>query len=164
MATGSTPATKLLQQAEIAHVVHRYQHDPRSDSYGTEAVDALTADLGIEALQVFKTLVVELSGGSLAVAVLPVPAKLSLKAAAAALGASRATMADPAKAQRSSGYVTGGISPLGQRRKLATVIDASALDWEQVFCSAGRRGLEIGLAPADLVRLTDAVTAPITAA
>jgi Cys-tRNA(Pro)/Cys-tRNA(Cys) deacylase len=163
MATGATPATKLLEQAKIAHVVHRYRHDPRSDSYGTEAVDALVADLGVEAAQVFKTLVVELSSGALAVAVLPVPAKLSLKAAAAALGASRAAMADPAKAQRSSGYVTGGISPLGQRRKLATVIDASALDWERVFCSAGRRGLEIGLAPADLVRLTEAVTAPITA-
>ncbi|WP_068270487.1 Cys-tRNA(Pro) deacylase [Aldersonia kunmingensis] len=163
MATGATPATTLLEQAKIAHLVHRYQHDPRSDSYGTEAVDALAADLGVEAGQVFKTLVVELSSGTLAVAVLPVPAKLSLKAAAAALGAPKAVMADPAKAQRSSGYVTGGISPLGQRRKLATVIDSSALDWERVFCSAGRRGLEIGLAPADLVRLTDAVTAPITA-
>ncbi|MCX5044563.1 Cys-tRNA(Pro) deacylase [Aldersonia sp. NBC_00410] len=163
MATGATPATKLLDQAKVAHLVHRYQHDPRSDSFGTEAVDALAGDLGIEAAQVFKTLIVELSDGRLAVAVLPVPDKLSLKAAAAALGVAKAVMADPAKAQRSSGYVTGGISPLGQRRTLATVIDASALTWERVFCSAGRRGLEIGLAPADLIRLTDAVTAPITA-
>jgi Cys-tRNA(Pro)/Cys-tRNA(Cys) deacylase len=163
MATGATPATTLLDRANVAHVVHRYQHDPRSDSFGTEAVDALAADLGVQAAQVFKTLVIELSGGALAVAVLPVPDKLSLKSAAAALGASKAVMADAVKAQRSSGYVTGGISPLGQRRKLATVIDASALKWERVFCSAGRRGLEIGLAPTDLVRLTDAVTAPITA-
>ncbi|MBD0324253.1 MAG: aminoacyl-tRNA deacylase, partial [Aldersonia sp.] len=146
-----------------AHTVHRYHHDPRVTGYGIEAVDAMVAELGVVDEQIFKTLVVELDGKTLAVAVLPVPEKLSLKATAAALGASSATIADPAKAQRSSGYVTGGISPLGQRRKLATVIDSSALHWDRVYCSAGQRGLEIGLAPADLVHLTEAVTADITA-
>lgn len=97
-------------------------------------------------------------------AVLPVPAKLSLKAAAAALGVAKATMADPAAAQRSTGYVVGGISPLGQRKPLPTVVDSSALRWDRVLCSAGKRGLDVALGPRDLVRLTNAVTAEITAA
>lgn len=163
MAGASTPATQALAWAGTAHRVHRYPHDPRSDSFGTEAVDALAEQLGVEAAQIFKTLVIELSDGTLAVAVLPVPAKLSLKAAAAALGAPKAAMADQAKAQRSTGYVLGGISPLGQRKALPTVIDESALRWDRVLCSAGRRGLEIEVAPADLVRLANAVTARITA-
>jgi Cys-tRNA(Pro)/Cys-tRNA(Cys) deacylase len=164
MAATATPATKALVQAKAAYRVHAYQHDTRASSYGTEAVAALAAELGIVAEQVFKTLVIDLSGAGLAVAVLPVPAKLSLKAAAAALGASRAVMADPAKAQRCTGYVLGGISPLGQRKSLPTVIDTSALRWDLMLCSAGRRGLEIELAPADLIRLTNAATASITAA
>ncbi|CPT92590.1 cys-tRNA(Pro)/Cys-tRNA(Cys) deacylase ybaK [Mycobacteroides abscessus] len=102
-------------------------------------------------------------GSDLAVAVIPVPATLSLKAAAAALGRAKATMADPAAAERSSGYVVGGISPLGQRKQLPTVIDASALTWERILCSAGKRGLQMALAPEDLVRLTGAVTAPVIA-
>ncbi|MEU4599433.1 Cys-tRNA(Pro) deacylase [Nocardia sp. GTS18] len=163
MAAASTPAIKVLTAAKIAHEVHSYAHDPRADSYGAEAVDALGDALGVVAAQVFKTLVIELSTGALAVAVLPVPAKLSLKAAAAALGAPKAGMADKTKAERTTGYVLGGVSPLGQRKRLATVVDASALEWDRVLCSAGKRGLEIELAPADLVRAAGAVTAPITA-
>ncbi|WP_194826392.1 Cys-tRNA(Pro) deacylase [Nocardia sp. XZ_19_231] len=156
----STPAIKAL--GGIAHRVHSYSHDPRAESYGDEAVDALGEELGVLAAQIFKTLVIELSSGALAVAVVPVPARLSLKAAAAALGASKASMADKTKAERTTGYVLGGVSPLGQRKKLPTVVDASALDWDRVLCSAGKRGLEIELAPADLVRACAAVTASIT--
>ncbi|WP_328711186.1 Cys-tRNA(Pro) deacylase [Nocardia salmonicida] len=156
----STPAIKALRG--IAHRVHSYSHDPRAESYGDEAVDALGEELGVQAAQIFKTLVIELSSGALAVAVVPVPARLSLKAAAAALGVSKASMADKTKAERTTGYVLGGVSPLGQRKKLPTVVDASALDWDRVLCSAGKRGLEIELAPADLVRACAAVTAPIT--
>ncbi|MET8780035.1 Cys-tRNA(Pro) deacylase [Nocardia sp. NPDC050713] len=163
MAGASTPAIRTLAKAGIAHRVHSYAHDPRADSYGAEAVDALAAELGVVAAQIFKTLVVELSTGALAVAVLPVPNTLSLKAAAAALGAPKATMADKTKAERTTGYVLGGISPLGQRKRLPTVIDDSALGWDRMLCSAGKRGLEIELAPADLVRAAGAVTAPITA-
>ncbi|AXK88083.1 Cys-tRNA(Pro) deacylase [Nocardia farcinica] len=163
MAGASTPAIRTLTKAGVAHRVHSYKHDPRAESFGTEAVDALAADLGVEPAQIFKTLVLELSTGTLAVAVLPVPQTLSLKAAAAALGAPKASLADRAKAERSTGYVLGGISPLGQRKALPTVIDESALRWDRVLCSAGRRGLEIELAPAELVRLTEAVTAPVTA-
>ncbi|ONM48083.1 Cys-tRNA(Pro) deacylase [Nocardia donostiensis] len=161
MAGGSTPAIRALIRAGADHQVHTYEHDPRSDSYGTEAVDALVARLGVDAAQIFKTLVLELSTGSLAVAVLPVPHSLSLKAAAAALGVPKAAMADRVKAERSTGYVLGGISPLGQRKQLPTVLDASALEWDRMLCSAGRRGMEIELAPADLIRLTAAVTASI---
>ncbi|MBJ8338387.1 Cys-tRNA(Pro) deacylase [Antrihabitans sp. YC3-6] len=159
MAANATPATKTLLAEKVPHEVHRYSHDPRSQRFGVEAVEAM----GVPAGQVFKTLVVELPDGKLGVAVLPVPSKLSLKAVAAALGVARAAMADPAKAQKVTGYVVGGISPLGQRRVLPTVVDASAMTWERVFCSAGRRGMEIELAPSDLVRCTAAVLAEITA-
>ncbi|MFQ6391862.1 Cys-tRNA(Pro) deacylase [Nocardia sp. KC 131] len=161
MAGASTPAIRTLAEAGVDHRVHAYSHDPRADSFGAEAVEALAGQLGLDAAQIFKTLVLELSTGTLAVAVLPVPNTLSLKAAAAALGAPKATMADKAKAERVTGYVLGGISPLGQRKLLPTVVDASALTWDRMLCSAGRRGLEIDLAPADLVRLTNAVTAPV---
>ena len=163
MAGTVTPATKLLDKSKTAHQVHSYDHDPRAESFGDEAVTALAGAVGVTADQIFKTLVIKLDTGKLAVAVLPVPNKLSLKAAAAALGASKAVMADRADAERSSGYVFGGISPLGQRKKLPTVIDASALEWDRVLCSAGRRGLEIELAPGDLVDLCSATTASITA-
>ena len=155
----ATPAIAALVSEGVPHEVRQYRHDPRSDSYGEEAVEELAAD-GIGAAQVYKTLVIAVPKG-LAVAVLPVPAKLSLKAAAAALGVPKAAMAEPAAAQRSTGYVLGGISPLGQRKRLPTVIDSSALQWDRVLCSAGKRGLEIGLAPTDLIRLTGAVTADI---
>ncbi|GGK46021.1 Cys-tRNA(Pro) deacylase [Nocardia camponoti] len=163
MAAAATPAIKVLTTAKIAHSVHAYSHDARAESFGDEAVDALAGKLGVVAEQIFKTLVIELSTGSLAVAVLPVPAKLSLKAAAAALGAPKATMADKTLAQRTTGYVLGGVSPLGQRKRLPTVLDASALEWDRVLCSAGKRGLEIELAPSDLAAATDARIAAITA-
>ncbi|NNH69667.1 Cys-tRNA(Pro) deacylase [Nocardia uniformis] len=163
MAAASTPAIRALTQANIDHRVHSYRHDSRSDSYGAEAVSALAEQLGVGPEQIFKTLVIDLGSGGLAVAVLPVPHTLSLKAAAAALGGGKAAMADRAKAERTTGYVLGGISPLGQKKRLPTVIDESALRWDRVLCSAGKRGLEIELAPADLVALTGAVTAPVAA-
>ena len=140
----------------------QYPHDPRVESFGEEAVAALADREGVQPEQILKTLVVAMPSG-LGVAVLPAPSKLSLKAAAAALGAPKATMADPAAAQRSSGYVVGGISPLGQRKPLPTVVDSSALQWDRVLCSAGKRGWDVSLSPQDLVRLTNAVTADICA-
>lgn len=140
----------------------QYHHDPRSQAFGEEAVAELAVAGDVSPEQIFKTLVIAVPAG-LAVAVLPVPAKLSFKAAAAALGMPKAAMAEPAAAQRSTGYVLGGISPLGQRKTLATVIDESALLWDRVLCSAGKRGLEIALAPADLIALTKAVTADVQA-
>lgn len=162
VARAATPAIAALVTAGAPHTVLTYRHDPRTDAFGDEAVDELARD-GIEAAQIFKTLVVALPTG-LGVAVLPVPSKLSLKSAAAALGVAKATMADPVAAQRSTGYVVGGISPLGQRKALPTVIDSSALQWDRVLCSAGKRGLDVALDPRDLIRLTNAVTAEITAA
>ncbi|RJO79938.1 Cys-tRNA(Pro) deacylase [Nocardia panacis] len=159
----ATPAITALAKAGMPHRVHSYAHDPRAESFGAEAVAALAAELGVAPAQIFKTLIIELGTGSLAVAVLPVPNTLSLKAAAAALGAGKAAMAEKAKAERSTGYVLGGISPLGQRKRLPTVIDESALSWDRILCSAGKRGLEIEVAPADLIRLTDAVAAPVIA-
>lgn len=163
MAAASTPAIAVLRKQRVDHEVHTYDHDPRSESYGTEAADVLGARLGVDKSQIFKTLVIRKYDGALAVAVLPVTTTLSLKAAAAALGARKAAMAERAEAERSTGYVFGGISPLGQKRALATVVDESALGWDRVLCSGGRRGLEIELDPHDLVRLTRAVTAPIGA-
>ena len=161
MTRAATPAIAALVKAGVAHEVLRYQHDPRSESYGEEAVAAL-AGAGLVPGQIFKTLVIAGPSG-LAVAVLPVPWKLSLKAAAAALGLPKAAMAERAAAERSTGYVLGGISPLGQRKRLPTVVDSSALGFERVLCSAGKRGWDVALAPAELVRLTGAVTADIRA-
>jgi len=162
VARAATPAIAALVAAGVAHDVVQYRHDPRSESFGNEAVAELAQTGGLAPAQILKTLVIALPKG-LGVAVLPVPSKLSLKAAAAALGAAKAAMADPADAQRSSGYVVGGISPLGQRRPLPTVVDVSALQWDRVLCSAGKRGWDISLDPRDLVRLTNAVTADIRA-
>ena len=155
-ASAGTPATVALTKAGVPFTTHAYDHDPAAPSFGTEAAEAL----GVEPGRVFKTLVADVDG-RLTVAVVPVSGSLDLKALAHAAGGKKAAMADPAAAERSSGYVLGGISPLGQRRPLRTVVDASALEFPTVFCSAGRRGLEVELAPADLVRLTGAVTAPI---
>lgn len=155
-ASAGTPATVALTKAGVPFTTHAYDHDPAAPSFGTEAAEAL----GVEPGRVFKTLVADVDG-RLTVAVVPVSGSLDLKALAQAAGGKKAAMADPAAAERSSGYVLGGISPLGQRRPLRTVVDASALQFPTVFCSAGRRGLEVELAPADLVRLTAAVTAPI---
>jgi Cys-tRNA(Pro)/Cys-tRNA(Cys) deacylase len=162
VAKAPTPAIAALITAGIDHEVLTYQHDPRHRSYGDEAVATLAVANGVQPAQVFKTLVLALPKG-LAIAVIPVPATLSLKAAAAALGVPKATMADPAAAQRSTGYVLGGISPLGQRTKLPTVIDSSAAAWDRVLCSAGKRGMDVAVAPAALVALTDAVVADIRA-
>ncbi len=159
MSRAATPALAALLAAGVAHEVRRYSHDPRAAAFGDEAVAALTGS-GLVPEQIFKTLVIAGPAG-LAVAVLPVPSKLSLKAAAAALGLPRAAMAERAAAERSTGYVLGGISPLGQRKPLPTVVDASALGFDRVLCSAGKRGWDVALAPADLIRLTRAVTADI---
>ena len=162
MAAAATPAIAVLVAAGVPHEVLGYRHDPRNHSFGQEAVDELARTHAVVPEQVFKTLVLALPTG-LAVAVLPVPAKLSLKAAAAALGAPKVALADVGDAQRATGYVTGGISPLGQRKKLPTVIDNSALTWDRVLCSAGKRGLDVALAPRDLADLTGAILADITA-
>ncbi|MER7206092.1 Cys-tRNA(Pro) deacylase [Streptosporangium sp. NPDC000239] len=151
-----TPATVALAQAGIGFTLHPYEHDAASQAYGEEAADAL----GVPYERIFKTLVAEVEG-ALAVAVVPVAGKLDLKAFAAALGGKRAAMAEAAKVERVTGYVVGGISPLGQRRRLPTVVDDSALEFDTIYFSAGRRGLQIETAPAGLVRLTQAVTAPI---
>ncbi|MFG2904539.1 Cys-tRNA(Pro) deacylase [Kitasatospora sp. NPDC048286] len=151
-----TPATVALEAAAVPFTVHAYDHDPAAASYGGEAAEAL----GVTPERVFKTLVADVDG-TLTVGVVPVAGQLDLKALAAAVGGKRAAMADPAAAERSSGYVRGGISPLGQRRPLRTVVDASALGHPTVYVSAGRRGLEVELAPADLVALTGAHTAAI---
>ena len=155
-----TPAIRAAERARVAHRVLSYAHDPAAPAYGPEAAAAL----GLDPRQVFKTLVVAAEGApraALAVAVVPVSSQLDLKGMADALGAKRVALADPAAAERTTGYVVGGISPLGQRKRLRTVVDASALEWPEVFVSAGRRGLEIALAPADLVRLAGATTAAI---
>lgn len=138
--------------------MHSYDHDPRRGSYGLEASDAL----GITPDRVFKTLVAEVDG-ALTVGVVPVARQLDLKALAAAAGGKKAAMADVAAAERATGYVAGGISPLGQRRRLPVVVDASALEFPTVFCSGGRRGLEIELAPSELVRAAGATIAVIAA-
>jgi len=151
-----TPATAALAAAGVRFVLHPYAHDPSAASYGTEAAEAL----GIAPEMVYKTLMVAVEG-RLAVGVVPVSGNLDLKAFAAALGAKKASMADPAAAERRTGYVLGGISPLGQRQPAPTVVDSSALDLGTMLVSGGKRGLDIELAPADLIRQTAAVTAAI---
>ena len=145
-----------LTSAGVAFSQHVYEHDPGARSFGLEAADVL----GLPPEQVFKTLVVD-TGAGLAVAVVPVAGSLDLKALAAALGVKKVTMADPAVAQRSSGYVVGGISPVGQKRALPTVVDESAELFDVVYVSGGRRGLELGVSPTDLVRVTGAVVADV---
>ena len=160
MVHAATPAIAALLAAEVPHKVLRYAHDPTNESFGEEAVDELAAVEGVAPEQVYKTLIIAVPNG-LAVAILPVPSMLSLKAAAAALGVPKAKMADRASAERSTGYVIGGISPFGQRKPLPAVVDDSALHWDRVLCSAGRRGWDVAVHPQDLVRLTNAVTADV---
>jgi len=154
-----TPAVTALQRAKVAHTVHPYHHDPRSTAFGDEAVAALALDPH----RVFKTLVAQVDGRQLVVGVVPVAAQLDLKALAAAVGGKKAAMANVADAERSSGYVAGGISPIGQRKRLATVVDTSAAGFPTIYVSAGRRGLQVELAAADLVTVTGATIAPIAA-
>jgi Cys-tRNA(Pro)/Cys-tRNA(Cys) deacylase len=152
-----TPALLALEAAGVPHTVHPYEHDPGSDlGYGLEAAQAI----GVPAEQVFKTLMAAVDG-ELTVAVVPVTGLLDLKALAHAVGAKRAVMAEKPVAERATGYVVGGISPVGQRAAHRTVVDETAELFDVVYVSGGRRGLDIGLAPADLVRLTGAVVADI---
>ena len=152
-----TPAVKMLERDGADFELRDYEHDPRAPAYGEEAARAL----GLDPDRVFKTLVARLDDGRLAVGIVPVSGQLDLKALARAAGARRATMAEPAEAERATGYVLGGISPLGQKKRLATFLDASAEAFERIHVSAGRRGLEIGLAPVDLIRLSRARLAPL---
>jgi Cys-tRNA(Pro)/Cys-tRNA(Cys) deacylase len=152
-----TPAIKLAQKHKINHSVHEYEHDANCDSYGKEAAEKL----GLDEHRVFKTLVVSTSDNQLAVAVIPVPNMLSMKRMAKALGARKAVMADKDEVSRSTGYVLGGVSPLGQRKRLKTVIDTSAQKFSTIYVSAGRRGLDLELNPEDLRKLLNAVFAEI---
>ncbi|UAL44487.1 Cys-tRNA(Pro) deacylase [Shewanella inventionis] len=154
-----TPAIDITKKHKIDFKVHEYQHDASSESYGLEAAQKLA----LPAEQVFKTLVVSLDNQKLAVAVVPVSSMLSMKLMAKAAGAKKAHMAEAIAVERSSGYVLGGVSPLGQKRRLATVIDASALQFEHIYVSAGKRGLDISLKPDDLQRLLNATFADICA-
>ncbi|GAB1645033.1 Cys-tRNA(Pro) deacylase [Krasilnikovia sp. MM14-A1259] len=156
--SAGTPATALLSAEGVAYELHPYEVAPDAPNYGALVAEAL----GVDPRRVFKTLVAEVDG-ALTVAVVPVTGDLDLKALAAAVGGKRAALADRAAAERSTGYVRGGISPLGQRRRLPTVVDDSALDLDQMVISAGRRGLQVSLNPADLVRLTGATVAAIRA-
>ena len=160
MTGGSTPAIQVVVAAGLRHVVHEYEHDPSVTSYGAEAAAAL----GFDPSLIHKTLMVDVERHGkreLVVAVVPVNSQLDLKALATAVDGKRAEMAAPAAAERSSGYVVGGISPLGQRKPLLTVIDEDAILHETIHVSAGRRGLEIELAAEDLAELTRAIFAPI---
>lgn len=154
---GGTPATLALDAAGIAFDPRAYEHDPRAASYGLEAAEAL----GVEPARVFKTLVVDLDG-ELCVGVVPVDRQLDLKAVAAALGGRKARMAEVAAAERTTGYVAGGISPVGQKKRLRTVVDATAAEHATVLVSGGRRGFDVELAPGDLVAVTGAVLAPVS--
>jgi Cys-tRNA(Pro)/Cys-tRNA(Cys) deacylase len=154
-----TPALAALTRARVDHAVHPYRHDPRAERFGDEAAAAL----GVDPAQLFKTLIAAVDG-RLVCAVVPVAGRLDLKALAAAVGGKRAEMADPGAAQRATGYVTGGISPLGQKSPLPVVVDASAGQLARMYVSAGRRGLQVSLAPADLLRVTGGRTAPISTA
>ena len=152
-----TPALVALEKAGIPHTLHPYEHDPSNAlSYGIEAAEAI----GVDPTQVFKTLLTDVDG-RLVVGIVPVDRKLDLKALARAAGGKKAAMAEPAAAERATGYVVGGISPLGQKTRLQTVLDESAETYDVVYVSGGRRGLDVGLAPADLLNLTGGTTAPI---
>jgi Cys-tRNA(Pro)/Cys-tRNA(Cys) deacylase len=153
---GGTPATVALAAAGIAFTEHAYHHDPSAGSYGLEAATVL----GLDPEQVFKTLLASVDG-RLVVGIVPVAGQLDLKALATAVGGKKAALAEPADAERATGYVVGGISPVGQRKQHPTVLDASALRHDMVYVSGGRRGLDLGLAPDDLVRVTAATVADI---
>ena len=155
--SGGTPATVALAAAGIAFTLHEYHHDPRAQSYGLEAAEAL----GVDPALVFKTLVANVDG-ALTVGIVPVSGQLDLKALARAVGGSRAAMGDVSAAERATGYVAGGISPIGQKRRHPTVLDETASAYDTVFVSAGRRGLDLEIAPADLVSVTGAIVAAIS--
>ncbi len=158
-----TPAIKLLERRRIAHRVVTYEHDPKAESYGTEAAEAL----GLSPASVFKTLLADLDGApkgaETVVAIIPVAHRLDLKALARAAKAKKAAMADPSAAERLTGYVVGGISPLGQKKRLRTFVDASSARLDEIHVSGGRRGVEIALAPTALVELLGATVGPLVA-
>jgi len=158
VASKGTPATALLTRQKVPFTLHTYEADPAATSYGAGTAAALGLDPG----RLFKTLVATVDG-KLAVGIVPVSGSLDLKALAAALGGKRGSMAEPSAAERATGYVTGGISPFGQRSRLPMAVDLSVSDWPTVFVSGGRRGLQVELAPDDLIRLTGAAVAPIGA-
>ena len=155
---GVTPAVVALDAAGISYTIHEYERGEDLRDFGREAAE----QLGLDHDQVFKTLVV-VADDELVVAVVPVSCQLSMKRVAAAVGAKKAVMCEPARAERSSGYIVGGISPIGQRKPLRTVVDESAELFDVVYVSGGKRGMDIGLAPSDLVAVLGAVVAPITA-
>jgi Cys-tRNA(Pro)/Cys-tRNA(Cys) deacylase len=155
--SGGTPATVALTRAGIDFTLHEYEHDPRAKSYGLEAATAL----GLDPARVFKTLMATVDG-KLTVGIVPVTGQLDLKALARAAGGSKAAMAEVGAAERATGYVAGGISPVGQKRSHPTVLDESAQAFDTVYVSGGRRGLDLGIAPADLVRATSATVASIS--
>ncbi|WP_438855682.1 Cys-tRNA(Pro) deacylase [Agromyces sp. M3QZ16-3] len=158
-ASAGTPATLALTRAGIRYTAHPYEHDPRAGAYGLEAAQKL----GIEPERVFKTLLANVDG-ALAVGIVPVADQLDLKALATALGGKRAEMADPSLAERKTGYVVGGISPIGQKVSLPTVLDETAILFETILVSGGRRGLDLELAPQDLLAVTSGRCAPIARA
>ncbi|MCK5810134.1 MAG: Cys-tRNA(Pro) deacylase [Cocleimonas sp.] len=153
-----TPAINTAKNAKIAYTVHRYDHDPSRESYGLEAADKL----GVSEKRVFKTLVVKMENKELVVGIVPVSSKLNMKLIAKVLGFKKATMAEASAVERSSGYVLGGVSPLGQKKTLKTIVDSSALELPTIFVSAGRRGLEIELKPEDLLSLVKGTQAKIS--
>lgn len=152
-----TPAITAARRARITFAVHEYEHDANARSFGLEAAEKL----GLDPARVFKTLIVALDGGGLAVGIVPSSAQLDMKQVARALGAKKAAMAPREAAERATGYVMGGISPLGQKKRLPTALDETALDYPTIYVSGGRRGLDLELAPADLVALTGAVSAAL---
>lgn len=153
-----TPAVEKVTQAGVLFAIHEYGHDPQTDSYGLEAAEKLS----VPPETIFKTLVIQSDKNALAVAIVPVLKTLDLKAVAAALGVKKVRMADKAQVERTTGYFVGGVSPLGQKRRLPTLIDSSASDHELIFVSGGRRGLDISLSPNDLARLCEATLIPIS--
>lgn len=155
-ATGGTPATRLLTASNVPFTLHRYHHDSTVTDFGAEAARMLN----VAAERIYKTLIVD-AGDRLAIAVVPVNSRMQLSAVASCLGVKRVRLADPAVAQRKTGYVVGGISPLAQKSLLPTVIDESSLEHPTVFVSGGRRGLDIEISPADLLALTRGTTAPL---
>ncbi len=152
-----TPGVDAVTKAGISHAIHEYEHDPGSTEYGNEAAEKL----GVDPARIFKTLVVTIDGKMLAVGVVPITGMLSMKLIAKAAGGKKANMADPLEVQRRTGYVLGGVSPLGQKNRLKTFIDASSEAFDTIYVSAGRRGLEIELAPEDLARLTGGQLVPL---
>jgi Cys-tRNA(Pro)/Cys-tRNA(Cys) deacylase len=152
-----TPGINVAKKNKVSHKIHEYSHDETTESYGLEAAEKL----GVIEQRIFKTLVVMLDDKTLAVGIIPVSAMLSMKLIAKAVGAKKANMADKSDVERSSGYVLGGVSPLGQKKALKTIVDASANHYASIYVSAGRRGLEIELSPADLIKLTNGMLTKI---